>query len=46
MSKHLDVLKRHKIIKGEKVKNFIYYRLAIPCMLDFMSCAIAVINKK
>ena len=46
MSKHLDILKKHKIIEGEKVKNFIYYRLAIPCVLDFMSCAIKVINKK
>jgi len=46
MSKHLDVLKRNKIIEGEKVKNFIYYRLAIPCVLEFMNCAIKVINKK
>ncbi|WP_372754983.1 ArsR/SmtB family transcription factor [Labilibaculum sp.] len=46
MSKHLDVLKKHKIIEGEKVKNFIFYRLAIPCVLDFMSCAMKVINKR
>jgi len=46
MSKHLDILKRHKIIEGEKDKNFVYYRLAIPCVLDFMSCALKVINKK
>ena len=46
MSKHLDILKKHKIIEGEKVKNFIYYRLAIPCVLSFMSCAIKVIEKK
>ncbi|MBI9053315.1 MAG: winged helix-turn-helix transcriptional regulator [Bacteroidales bacterium] len=46
MSKHLDILKKHKIIEGDKFKNFIYYRLAIPCVLDFMSCAIKVINKK
>lgn len=46
MSKHLDILKRHKIIKGEKEKNFVYYSLAIPCVLDFMTCAIKVINKK
>ncbi|TAJ10304.1 ArsR family transcriptional regulator [Marinilabiliaceae bacterium JC017] len=46
MSKHLDILKKHKIIEGEKVKNFIYYRLAIPCVLNFMSCAIKVIGKK
>ncbi len=46
MSKHLDILKKHKIIEGEKVKNYIYYRLNIPCVLDFMSCATKVINKK
>ena len=46
MSKHLDILKKNKIIEGEKVKNFIYYRLAIPCVLEFMNCAIKVINKK
>ncbi len=46
MSKHLDILKRLKIIEGEKVKNFVYYRLTIPCVLDFMNCAIKVINKK
>jgi len=46
MSKHLDILKKNKIIEGEKVKNFIYYRLAIPCVLEFMNCAGKVINKK
>ncbi|PKQ63039.1 transcriptional regulator [Labilibaculum filiforme] len=46
MSKHLDILKKNKIIKGEKVKNFIYYRLMIPCVLEFMHCANKVINKK
>lgn len=45
MSKHLDILKKKKIIEGKKKKNFIYYSLAIPCVLDFMSCAIKVINK-
>ncbi|MGQ1910048.1 ArsR/SmtB family transcription factor [Marinifilum sp. RC60d5] len=46
ISKHLDILKKHKIIKGEKEKNYIYYHLAIPCILEFMNCAIRVINKK
>jgi ArsR family transcriptional regulator len=46
MSKHLDILKKNKIIEGEKVKNFVYYRLTIPCVLDFMSCAMKVINNK
>ncbi len=46
MSKHLDILKKHKIIEGQKVKNYIYYKLSIPCVLDFMNCALKVINKK
>lgn len=46
MSKHLDILKKHKIIIGEKEKNFIYYRLAMPCVLNFMACATKVISKK
>lgn len=46
MSKHLDVLKRHKIITGEKVKNQVFYTLNIPCVLDAMSCAHKVLNRK
>ncbi|MCD6113063.1 MAG: winged helix-turn-helix transcriptional regulator [Bacteroidales bacterium] len=46
MSKHLNILKNNKIIQGEKVKNFVYYRLAIPCVLEFMTCAVKTINKK
>ena len=46
MSKHLDILKRHEIITGEKVKNKVFYTLNIPCVLDFMSCAHKVLNKK
>lgn len=39
MSKHLDLLKRYGIIRGEKQKNAVYYRLSIPCLLEFMKCA-------
>ncbi|UMB53248.1 metalloregulator ArsR/SmtB family transcription factor [Lutibacter sp. A64] len=45
MSKHLSILKNHKIIKGKKDKNYIYYSLEIPCVLDFMTCAVKVIEK-
>lgn len=45
MSKHLDLLKRHQIITGEKVKNKVFYSLNIPCVLDFMSCARRVLNR-
>ncbi len=44
MSKHLNILKRHKIIEGEKSNNKVFYRLKIPCVLDFMSCAKKVLN--
>lgn len=46
MSKHLDILKRNNIVTAEKVKNYVYYSLAVPCVLDFMSCATKVISKK
>lgn len=46
MSKHLDALKRHKIIAGEKVKNQVFYTLNIPCVLEVMSCAHKVISNK
>ena len=39
MSKHLDLLKRYNIIRGEKDKSAVYYKLSIPCLLDFMKCA-------
>jgi len=45
MSRHLDILKRHDIIAGEKVKNKVFYRLNIPCVLEYMSCANKVLNK-
>ncbi|MBI9066581.1 MAG: winged helix-turn-helix transcriptional regulator [Salinivirgaceae bacterium] len=45
VSKHLDILKRHKIIVGEKHKNNVFYTLNIPCVLDFMSCANRILNK-
>lgn len=45
MSKHLDILKKKRIIEGTKVRNFVYYRLAIPCVLDFMQCALKLKKK-
>ncbi len=45
VSKHLDVLKRHKIIVGEKQKNNVFYSLNIPCVLEFMSCANRVLSR-
>jgi len=39
MSKHLDLLKRQKIIVGEKNKNNVYYKINIPCVFNFLDCA-------
>lgn len=46
ISKHLTILKREKIITGEKVNNQVFYSLNIPCVLDFMTCAKRVISNK
>ncbi len=42
MSKHLDLLKRHEIIVGDKIKNTIYYKINIPCVFNFLNCAKAM----
>lgn len=42
MSKHLDLLKRSKIIVGEKIKNTVYYKNNIPCVFNFLDCAKAI----
>ena len=46
MSKHLDILKHQGIISGIKDKNNIYYSLDIPCVLDFMACAVKIKQRK
>ena len=46
MSKHLDVLKKAQIIEGEKEKNYIYYSLKIPCVLELMSCANKILTER
>ena len=42
MSKHLDLLKRYKIIVGDKIKNTVYYKINIPCVFNFLNCAKAI----
>ncbi len=38
VSKHLTVLKRAGIVRGEKRGLKIFYRLQYPCILGFTSC--------
>jgi ArsR family transcriptional regulator len=42
MSKHLDLLKRNKIIVGEKIKNTVYYKINMPCIFNFLNCVKAM----
>jgi len=42
MSKHLDLLKRYKIISGDKNKNTVYYKINMPCVFNFLNCAKAI----
>ncbi|WP_016777308.1 ArsR/SmtB family transcription factor [Anaerophaga thermohalophila] len=44
MSKHLDLLKRYKLIGGIKERNTVYYQLTIPCLFDFIRCARKMID--
>lgn len=38
MSKHLEVLKRVKIISGHKEGNQVFYKLEFKCVLNFFNC--------
>jgi DNA-binding transcriptional ArsR family regulator len=44
VSKHLSVLKNVGIIGDEKRGNQVFYRLKVPCIMDFFRCVEAVID--
>lgn len=44
ISKHLSVLKHAGIVQDEKRGKQVFYRLKVPCVLNFMSCVEAVIK--
>lgn len=46
ISKHLRVLKQAGIVEDEKRGKQVYYKLRVPCILNFMSCVQEVINKQ
>jgi len=43
ISKHLSVLKKAGIVKDEKRGKQVFYRLTVPCVLNFMGCVQAVL---
>ena len=44
VSKHLSVLKQAGIVEYEKRGKQVFYRLKVPCVLNFMSCIEAVLK--
>ena len=45
VSKHLSVLKHAGIVETEKRGVQVFYRLKVPCILNFMSCVEAVLQR-
>ena len=44
VSKHLSILKNAGIIADDKRGNQVFYRLRVPCILDFFRCVESVIE--
>ena len=44
ISKHLSVLKQAGVVTDEKRGKMVYYRLKVPCILNYMPCVEAVIQ--
>jgi len=45
VSKHLSVLKEAGIVETDKRGVQVFYRLKVPCILNFMSCVEAVLER-
>lgn len=46
VSKHLAVLSSHGIVDDRRQGTSVYYKLLTPCVLEFFSCANAVLRKR
>lgn len=46
VSKHLAVLKREGILQDDRRGQQVYYRLAMPCVLNFFTCVRTVIDSR
>ncbi|MBE0584519.1 MAG: winged helix-turn-helix transcriptional regulator [Desulfofustis sp.] len=45
VSKHLNLLKKSGIVMDDKRGKQVYYRLKVPCILNFFHCVESVINE-
>lgn len=46
VSKHLSVLKQAGIVDVDKRGKQVFYRLKVPCVLNFVACADAVVQSE
>jgi len=44
VSKHLSVLKAAGVVDDEKRGSMVYYRLRVPCVMNFFDCVEAVLR--
>ena len=44
ISKHLSVLKHAGLVTDDKRRNQVFYRLRVPCILNFFGCIESVIE--
>lgn len=44
VSKHLNVLKKAGLVEDERRGKNIYYRLKVPCILNFFHCIESVLD--
>ncbi len=46
VSKHLTVLRTAGIVDDERKGRTVEYRLVIPCVVEFLNCAVRVIQER
>ena len=46
VSKHLSVLKKAGLVDDDKRGNQVFYRLRVPCILNFFGCIESVLESK
>jgi DNA-binding transcriptional ArsR family regulator len=46
VSKHLAVLRSHGIVDDRRDRNVVYYKLLVPCVMNFFACATQVLKER
>lgn len=44
VSKHLSIMKNVGIIESQKKGNMVYYRLKVPCIINFLGCVETILK--